>query len=85
MPERALYKSNGMDGIIHSLPTYEDSVRELAYLLGIQRIRLRSHSEHCEKMVTTDLEGLGQFIHEMSHIIYELKYSIWIFVIYFTI
>ncbi len=85
MPEKSFYKYNGMDGIINTLPMYEESLKETSYLVGVNRIKLKSHSSLCEELVTTDLENLGQFIHSMSGIIYSLKYSIWVFTIYFII
>ena len=48
-----------MDGVIHSLPLYEEALRETAYLIGVNRIKLKSYSALCEELVTTDLENLG--------------------------
>merc|ERR1712216_947403 len=76
MPERVFYAQNGMDGIIHSLPTYDDSLRETVYLISVSSIQLRSHNRNCDALMTSDLQNLGAFIHEMSEIVYGLRYSI---------
>ena len=67
--ELDFYSSNNMDGVIHSLPEYKLTLMETAYLVGVNRIKLRSYSTVCEELVTEDLADLGQFVHSMKGII----------------
>ena len=80
--EKRFYSDNGMDGVLHSLPLYENFLEETAYLISVNRIKLKSYSQLCEELVTTDLENLGQFVHEMHGVLSTMRYAIWIFFVY---
>lgn len=80
--EKNFYDQNGMDGVVHSLPLYENFLEETAYLISVNRIKLKSYSPLCEELVTVDLENLGQFVHDMHGVLFTIQVTSWAFVSY---